>query len=407
MKSLLISPYVSFDKEPKYRICKSGFGYMVYDIANSLREGGIEISLFTPYVFCPCDSIGGVNLLPWTWLSFLRQFRFRYLWEGVRFLKHHKSSFKDSLRSLFFFSCKHYISRIAPQYDIIHLHGLSALTIAAMQVLDDMGVKYLVTLHGLLSFKDAVRAPSWLKNYEREFLVDSLNTGRHVSFVSSGDMETASAFLNTDGTPPSFYVVPNGCDVSRKPASMDVRKRYGIPEDVFLFVFAGNISKWKNQVAVLDAFRHLSSDDRAGIKVLFCGEDLDGGRFKSLVYESGLSDSLIIAGGVPRSLIHNYYIAANATILTSLSEGFGLSIIEGLVYGKPCLVYKDLPAIADIGDDSVMLYPSDRSAESLVAAMLEMKDRSWDAGQIMEYARNFSLEKMAGKYESVYERILI
>ena len=38
MKILMLTPYVTIDSIPEFSICKSGFGYMVFDIARSIAK---------------------------------------------------------------------------------------------------------------------------------------------------------------------------------------------------------------------------------------------------------------------------------------------------------------------------------------------------------------------------------
>ena len=89
-----------------------------------------------------------------------------------------------------------------------------------------------------------------------------------------------------------------------------------------------------------------------------------------------------------------------------MSEGFGLPMIEGFVYGTPCVAFADLDAIGDIYDDSAMLLCRERSDEALANAMGEALSRNWDKDAIKSHSKKFSLDAMSQKYQAVYEALL-
>ena len=57
-----------------------------------------------------------------------------------------------------------------------------------------------------------------------------------------------------------------------------------------------------------------------------------------------------------REELASYYRAASAVLLPSTAEGFGLPIIEALACGTP-VVASDIPALAQVGRDGVVLCP--------------------------------------------------
>ena len=114
---------------------------------------------------------------------------------------------------------------------------------------------------------------------------------------------------------------------------------------------------------------------------------------------------LILAGFVPKDIIHNYYYSADATILVSLQEGFGLSIIEGFVYGKPNVTYADLSSLPDVYDKGAMIVVAERNPKMLAKAMIEASQRVWDNEMIAEYSNRFSLEEMSNRYLNILNTI--
>lgn len=202
-----------------------------------------------------------------------------------------------------------------------------------------------------------------------------------------------------------FSVVLNGCEAVAKECYYNVRKTFGILDADFLFVFVGNINGNKNQIAVVDAFSLIPIEKRNHIKVLFVG----GGcveNLKNYIAEKGLSRNLLVVGAVPKSDVHNYYIASDATILTSLSEGFGLSIVEGYIYGKPTVTFVDLSAYTDICTPQTSIGIETRTPEALANGMLNCMSKKWDYNHISEFGKKFSYDSMKVNYIALYKRIL-
>lgn len=137
------------------------------------------------------------------------------------------------------------------------------------------------------------------------------------------------------------------------------------------------------------------------IKCLFIGGG-DVGSLKQRVYKFNIQDTAIVIGYVEKTELNNYYSAADATILTSLSEGFGLSIVEGYVYGKPNLTFSDLPAVKDLYSKYSMLLCPKRKTDALSYSMLHMANTFWDRDRITAFANNFSFKIMTDRYIKFY-----
>ena len=202
-----------------------------------------------------------------------------------------------------------------------------------------------------------------------------------------------------------FKIILNGCDVHPRATTMDIRKTFNIPNNHFVFLFVGNICIRKNQSQVVRAFSQLDITKRETIHVIFVGGG-DTDRIKRQIQSEGLQSNLHVCGIVPKADIHNYYAAADATILTSKSEGFGLSIIEGYAYGLPCLTFSDLAAVKDLYNVQTMLLVDSRKDKDLGEGLLSMTNIKWDKSVIIEFAQLFSLSEMSHKYISFYNEII-
>ena len=404
MKILIFTTHISIDDDSRFTHNKTGFGYMVYDIAKSI--GRTEpVDLFCANIMTTGVCRDGVHILKWNWFKFLRYFSISNLYKACLYIRQYKVSKSTNLRIIYAYLLCGYIGKIIQKYDIVQIHGCSFYSQAVMEVCKQNNIPYLVTLHGLNSFNESIGLEPSMAKYEKDFLISAYKRKKQISFISTGDIRKVCDYLETSDIPTNFSLVSNGCDIKPKLPNYNVRGNYKIKESDFVFLFVGNISENKNQIAVARAFKLLPKEMQNTVKVVFCGGFYDNGCLLKFIEDNSLYDKLICCGAIPKNEIHNYYIAANATILTSLSEGFGLSIIEGFAYGIPNLCFNDLSAVEDMYSPQAMI-TVERGDENLASGMQNMISCKWDRDFIVKYASRFSLEKMAENYLSLFTKII-
>ena len=166
------------------------------------------------------------------------------------------------------------------------------------------------------------------------------------------DSPSQRSFLLAEGvvTPERSSVIADGSicgvDVTRfKPdpvARATVRKRLGLPEESFVFLFVGRLYREKGVYELVEAFRSLHSTN-AGARLLLVGPDEEG-----VVPTLGQLSGIITQGYTDRP--EEFYACADAFCLPSHREGFGLVIIEAAACGIPAIgsnVYGISDAIAN------------------------------------------------------------
>lgn len=403
MNVLHITPYITSKQHPAFLRNQTGFGYMVHDIAKLVGKFD-EVDLFAAMCFTPSMKMEGFNVVGRSWWNLLCSFSLKSLFDGFSFLKKYPLPLKERLRTLYVFLSIGVLNKTVRYYDIVHIHGCSPLTDAAIRVCKRNGVPFMVTLHGLNSFSDEIKLHPSLRQYERDFIMEAATKHHPVSFISSGNKQMAeeSAGMMAE----SFHVVCNGCDVTPHKVSFDVRSAYGIKKDDFVFAFVGNISQNKNQYQVARAWNLLPEEVKHRCKVLFVGRYNEDDEVVRYIHKNGFQDHLILCGMQPKDKVASYYQSADATILTSITEGFGLSIIEGYVYGKPNVTFADLPATQDLYDECAMVAAKNRTDAALAEAMIKVINATFDKNKIIKHARLFSFERMADKYHELYNQIV-
>lgn len=188
---------------------------------------------------------------------------------------------------------------------------------------------------------------------------------------------------------------------------MNIREKYGIPDAAKIMLYVGNISKNKNQEQMIEAFGLLPESVQQNTYVLFCGRNLTPDyTLDNVVARKPYSQHLVLCGNVDKQYIGEYYRQADGVVLLSHAEGFGLSQIEGMHFGKPCMTFADLDAYEDIYDECAVVGLQERTDEEVASGMSRLLDTVWSAGEIKAYSKKFESKQMADNYIRTFKQII-
>src|SRR5215467_782263 len=155
-------------------------------------------------------------------------------------------------------------------------------------------------------------------------------------------------------------VVPPGVDLDTflpqpKPLA---RLLVGHPDER-LFVFVGRLEPLKGVDVILRALALLTAGGRhPEVRLLVLGEDSGSGsggeraRLRRLAEELGLTDRVEFLGSVPQRQLVSYYAAADACLMPSYSESFGLVGLEAQACGT-AVIASNVAGLASVVRDGV------------------------------------------------------
>lgn len=137
-------------------------------------------------------------------------------------------------------------------------------------------------------------------------------------------------------------VIPTGIDLSKfenrlsKTEKSELKKKYGIPEDEFTFVFLGRIAEEKNLDEVINNFIKLQKEYN-DISFLIVG----GGPYLEKLKSKVHHPKIIFTGMVKPDEVGNYYNIGDAFLCASESETQGLTFVEALANSLPLICKPD------------------------------------------------------------------
>lgn len=197
MKVLVITPYITSSAHPGFLRNNTGFGIMVDDIARHMGEK-CSIELFAVNAMTPRINHDSFISLGRSWRLFISNISLRNLGDALGFIRKYSLPFKEKLRVIYQFLAVSQAEKIMEDYDIVHIHGCSPITAAAVKACRRKSIPFVVTLHGLVSFEKAVRLHDSLKRFEKDFLTEAYLNDYNVTFISSGIKRQAEEYVTSN-----------------------------------------------------------------------------------------------------------------------------------------------------------------------------------------------------------------
>ena len=123
----------------------------------------------------------------------------------------------------------------------------------------------------------------------------------------------------------------------------------------------------------------------------------------------GCEDRIIFTGGVSEPEKHWYLQNCEAFLFPSFAEGFGLPILEAMMYGKPVFC-SDRTSLPEIGGDCVFYFNHDFEPRAMQEEFRKGMETYLSGGlppeKIIARTELFSWEKAAKEYYDIYEKML-
>lgn len=149
------------------------------------------------------------------------------------------------------------------------------------------------------------------------------------------------------------------------------RVNLGLQLDKPIFLWVGRLDPVKNLGLLLESFSRVCQTIDAQLVVVGDGPKM--ANLQSQVVDRGLSGSVRIVGAVAPEALGEWYRAADATVLSSHSEGLPNVLRESLACGRP-FASVDVGGISEIGDDTCRILSPANDAASLAQSMLNVLD---------------------------------
>jgi|GEM_PF-2226565 len=405
MKVLIVATYLYIPTLKGFNRNKTGFGILLNQFTEYIGKRS-ELYFFSN-VITPEVYHNNSIIVRHTWWDIISNISRADVLAGIKSALKSRQSFRNRLRYIYYrINCgalRATICQIRP--DVIHCQGVGEKYLYYLKTCFKSGIPVVNTLHGLIGLSDSIKIDPEDKASELEYLNFALMNDVQTSVISTGILwKIQKSYQVNDSS--LITVIPNGTKKEDQPIKYNIREKYGIPTKNKVILSVGSVCERKNQIQIVRSLAKLPAEIISDITLLLLGAIQDGYNIQDVIIENELTETVICCGFVEYSKISSFYLNADLNILASIDEGFGLSMIEGFLYGVPCLCYSDLDAVPDIYDECAMFLCDQRTDIALSNSIKEALEKSWNSKLIEEHGRKFSLENMADKYIKFYGKAI-
>ena len=292
-------------------------------------------------------------------------------------------------------------------YQVIHCHGARA-NMMGMLLRKKAGVPVISTIHSDYRL-DYLGRPMAALTYGN---INKIALRRFDAWVGVSAGMT-NLLISRGFDPQRVYTLYNGVDFSRQPEIVP-RDAYlksiglSVEEDTVVFGIAARINPVKDMTTLIRAFA-ATVEECPNIRLVIAGDGEQEAEIRALARELCPSGTVCFAGWVQQ--IDSFYNALDVNVLTSLSETFPYALTEGARMHCATIASRvgGVPYLIDDGFNGLLFEPRDvaKLTSHMVYFARHREERLAMGEKLYEKARrDFSLEAMVSKQESIYETII-
>lgn len=208
-------------------------------------------------------------------------------------------------------------------------------------------------------------------------------------------------------SPEKVRVIPNGIrepDVSRLTPPQQLREALSVPPDASLIVCVARLEAEKDIASLVRAVR-LAAEQAPRCVCLAAGDGSERARLEALIEAEGVGSRVRLLGY--RSDALSLINASEALVLPSLSEPFGLVLLEAMALGRPVIATNAGGPVEIVVDGVTGLLAEPANPSSLANSLIKIV-RDPEAAMEMgrrgraRYRDRFTAEAMARATFEVY-----
>ncbi|MCY9090216.1 glycosyltransferase family 4 protein [Bacillus mojavensis] len=222
------------------------------------------------------------------------------------------------------------------EYDIVHCHTPVGGVLArlASRHARRNGTKVLYTAHGF-HFCSGAPMKNWVLYYPVEkwlsAYTDCLIT------INEEDYTRAKGLQRPGGMTEKIHGIGVNTDRFR-PASLEeqhrLREKHGFQKDDFILIYPAELNLNKNQKLLIEAAA-LLKDKIPELRLVFAGEGAMEQTYRDLAEKLGASRNVCFYGFCRD--IHELIQLADVSVASSIREGLGMNVLEGMAAEKPAI----------------------------------------------------------------------
>jgi D-inositol-3-phosphate glycosyltransferase len=308
------------------------------------------------------------------------------------------------------------------QYDLIHSHYWMSGS-AAIELKRMWNVPIVHMFHTLGVMKQRVARPDEEIEGDYRLIGEKRILDQADCIVAATPAEKAQIQWLYESDTSKITIIPPGVDISHfYPIPPDEAKEViGVPPCNQMLLYVGRIEPLKGIDTLIEAIQYMrlngDFEDQSFCLAVIGGEQNESdqnaemARLKEMCYEHGLDDLVTFLGRRDQDLLPYYYSAAEAVVMPSHYESFGMVALEAMACGTP-VVASQVGGLAYIVQDGITGYTVPFSdvkalAERLAELIKNPELRSQLGKQAVSVAQGYNWDIIAGRILSLYQEVIL
>lgn len=307
-------------------------------------------------------------------------------------------------------------------YDLIHSHyWLSGLV--AQELSTSWNVPFIQMFHTLGHMKNRIAQDDSEREPELRIRSESQIMRVASRLIAATPAERVQLMWLYGADMRKIRIIPPGVNLQNfhPIPKAEARQAIGIPEASQMLLFVGRIEPLKGIDTLMHAIALLREHMEHCLKrlclTIIGGEpdneeatDAEMNRLKALRDELDLGELVTFLGARSQDTLPYYYSAAEAVIVPSYYESFGMVALEAMACGTP-VIASEVGGLAYLIQDGITgFHVPDRDPEELagkICLLLENEDlhREMSAAAV-KHAQQYSWPRIASQIEKVYLELI-
>jgi teichuronic acid biosynthesis glycosyltransferase TuaC len=270
--------------------------------------------------------------------------------------------------------------------DVVHAHAALWAGHAAVRAGLALQRPVVITEHSSLVMTGALGAA------ERREAANAYRRARAVFAVSRPLADAVDSLAGRETT----RVMPNAVDLDFFTPPQAPRIR-----DPFTFLSVCSLVPGKRVDLLIRAFGRLAST-HPGVRLVIVGSGVEGPRLRQFVQTAGLAACVEFAGGLERDGVREWMWRANALVVSSVSETFGVVLVEALGTGLPVIATRS-GGPEEIVEPGLGLLVARDDEHELANALQSIIARSYEPRALRERViARYSFQRIAEQLVGAY-----
>ncbi len=190
--------------------------------------------------------------------------------------------------------------------------------------------------------------------------------------------------------------IPNVIDNLPKKAST-------LKENVLVNI--GRCEKEKNQKDLIEIIKKVKREVK-DVKLYIIGDGSLYSNLEQKIKGEGLEKNIILTGFLNPKEIEKYLLQAKAFVLTSLSESFGLVLLEAMSYKVPCLAYSCADGAKELLKDDVGILVNGQDKEEMAREIISLLTDSKKCSQYAQKSYQKCQEYLSSNIKNKWLKLL-